>query len=69
MSTRTIIEIDHDYLRDLSNRPNDMEKLYVALMGSVISAAVNAGKVVEFPTGVRILAQRQHSETITLEVK
>lgn len=63
MSTRTIIEINHDYLHDISKHP---EKLceFVKRLGSGLEWADRV-----MPNGVRVLGQRHHSETLKLYVK
>lgn len=69
MSTRTIIEINHDYLDRIS--PADMADLLMSLRGSDITGKLNAAKggPVEWSPGIGVLAQRHHSETLKLEVK
>lgn len=68
MSTRTIIEINHDHLR-----PSDLAELTV-LFDMLGSSAVtgllnrNDGKAFNWSAGIRILGQRHHSETLKLEV-
>lgn len=69
MSTRTIIEINHDYLDYIT--PADLETLILTLRGSQVAGLLNrsGGKPVTWIAGVNILAQRHHSETLHLEVK
>lgn len=69
MSTRTIIEINHDYIN--LNAGAALLELLSALRGSEITGRLNRaeGDPVEWLSGIRVLAQRHHSETITLEVK
>lgn len=68
MSTRTIIEINHDHLR-----PREIEEL-VDLFNTLGSSTVtgllnkNNGKAFNWSTGIRVLGQRHHSETLKLEV-
>ena len=69
MSTRTIIEINHDCLR-----PHDLQELidlWKALPSSSITGLLNANKGEPFgwSNGIRVLGQRHHSETLKLEVK
>lgn len=69
MSTRTIIEINHDHLT-----PRTCASLcsLVSQLGlSKITAELNRleGEPINWGAGVRILGQRHHSETLTLEVK
>lgn len=69
MSTRTIIEINHDYLSDISL--SDMADLLMTLRGSHITGELNRanGAPVNWLPGVRILAQRHHSTKLMLEVE
>lgn len=69
MSTRTIIEINHDHLTLLT--ASQLIYLLSALGLSKVTGMLNEndGKPVDWSTGIRILAQRHHSETITLEVR
>ena len=60
MSTRTVIEINHDHLADLVRSPERLIQYLRDLQGS--------GKP-EFLPGVRLLGQRHHSETLKLTVK
>lgn len=69
MSTRTIIEINHDHLT-----PSTCASLcsLVSQLGlSTITGELNRldGEPINWGAGVRILGQRHHSETLTLEVK
>ncbi len=69
MSTRTIIEINHDQLSRME--PQIWGELMRALSGSSITGMLNKadGKPVEWASGIRILAQRHHSETMNLKVE
>lgn len=69
MSTRTIIEINHDHLTLAT--ASELVGLLSNLRMSVVTGLLNRnnGDPVTWHTGIRILAQRHHSETITLEVK
>lgn len=62
MSTRTIIEINHDYLRDIVQ---DEAKLaeFVKRLGSGLDWAERSK-----PYGIRVLGQRHHSETLKLTI-
>lgn len=69
MSTRTIIEINHDHLR-----PSDLVELtdlFNTLGSSSVTGLLNRndGKAFNWSPGIRILGQRHHSETLKLEVK
>lgn len=66
MSTRTIIEINHDYIADLAKRPDDLAK-WVKSLGHL--SHVELAKFRGTPYGIRFLGQRHHSETLKLEVK
>lgn len=72
MSTRTLIEINHDYLgrRSVEALRRDLDLLLMRLGSSDVTGALNAahGAPVSFGSGIRILAQRHHSETLQLEV-
>jgi hypothetical protein len=62
MSTRTIIEINHDHLSRLLKA--DWGDLVLALSCCEFNPALNRGETPEWPKckGVRILGQRHHSE-------
>lgn len=62
MSIRTIIEINHDYLGDLTDSFGK-----IAVMDFLYS--LRGATPDEPPPGIRVLAQRHHSDEITLEVK
>lgn len=68
MSIRTVIEINHDYLRDLADNP---QHLAYFLLGLGLSRH-NRDFPITSPDGlhgIRVLGQRHHSETLKLEVK
>lgn len=69
MSTRTIIEINHDHLT--LSAAADLVSLMSNLRLSTVTGLLNQsnGDPVDWGGGIRILAQRHHSEAITLEVK
>ena len=69
MSTRTIIEINHDYISNI--KLIDIADLLFSLRGSDITGELNKaqGDPVNWIPGIRILGQRHHSETLKLEVK
>ncbi|MDS1141767.1 hypothetical protein RE432_15100 [Pusillimonas sp. SM2304] len=69
MSTRTIIEINHDHLT--LSTATDVIGLLRELGLSTVTGLLNQsdGQPVQWSTGIRVLAQRHHSETIKLEVK
>ena len=63
MSTRTIIEINHDYLQDLMERPTQIA-MFLKALGTGLEWAES-----KKPYGIEILGQRHHSETLKLTVK
>lgn len=67
MSTRTIIELNHDYAHSL--REMDMELLMRRILTTSLTGALNKarGRPVDLVPGMRVMAQRHHSEKITLE--
>ncbi|MGP1685310.1 MAG: hypothetical protein ACTS8S_23540 [Giesbergeria sp.] len=69
MSTRTVIEINHDYLRHLG--PQQWADLMTALASSSVTGQLNRaeGKPVNWTTGLRILGQRHHSDALNLKVE
>lgn len=69
MSTRTVIEINHDYIAGLVRNPDEFLNLLKTLTGSEITRALNRGEVPRFGSGITVLGQRHHSETLKLEVK
>lgn len=69
VSTRTIIEINHDELSRLLNNQNDFLNLLKALHGSEIAVRLNNGELPYFGSGLYVLAQRHHSERIKLPSK
>lgn len=71
MSTRTIIEINHDYLNDLLKDPDAWKALLLMARSGALAgfpSEKNPGGEVGLP-GIRILAQRHHSETLNLKVE
>ncbi len=69
MSIRTIIEINHDYIR-----PSDevaLLDLFRQLGMSTVPAMLNAnaGKPVRWSSGVTIYGQRHHSEALKVTFK
>ena len=69
MSTRTVIEINHDYMQDLLNHPEHFVNLLRGLSGCEFNAALYKDGRVRVGGGITILAQRHHSESITVKVK
>jgi hypothetical protein len=69
MSTRTIIEINHDYLADLSKDDDGHFKVLLSMLRSGVGANEKHWNTDLGLPGVRILGQRHHSETLKLEVR
>ena len=69
MSTRTVIEINHDYLQDLEQHPEYWEALIRGLRSCGFNAALNEGDTPSAAPGVRVLGQRHHSQRLKLEVR
>lgn len=67
MSTRTIIEINHDYLQDLHDKGHIGLALFMTLCSSGNMDTMNADR--KKPQGIRALGQRHHSETLKLVVR
>lgn len=59
MSTRTIIEINHDFLRDLAERPLALQTFIASLAGAV---------PVKAPPGINILGTRHHSDKLVVKI-
>ncbi len=66
MSIRTIIEINHDYMHDLDN-PETLQKLLQVLRTGVVGKYISS--TMHVVPGIRVLAQRHHSETLKLKVE
>lgn len=69
MSTRTIVEINHDYLAHLLEDRTFLRDLILELMSTEVTRRLNTQGPHDFLCGIRILAQRHHSETLKLEIK
>lgn len=69
MSVRTILEINHDHLSlaTVADVADLLSKLPLSLVAGLLNQS--KGDPVNWGAGIRILAQRHHSEKITLEVK
>lgn len=67
MSTRTIIEINHDHINDLTGLH---AYVWNRLLLDLKSYGLNDKEMQFFAScGLRILGQRHHSETLNLEIK
>lgn len=66
MSIRTVIEINHDMLRDLKEDPQWAQKLYKCLATQSWTEEDRQGLYTKFaaPNGVRVLLQRHHSDDL-----
>ena len=69
MSIRTIIEINHDHINELVDRGHISEELRNAIFGNDKDVMDEFGSMFASLQGIRRLAQRHHSDEITLEVK
>jgi len=68
MSIRTIIEINHDYINRLVDRGHISEELRDAIFGNDDDLMDEFGHMFTPLQGIRRLAQRHHSDEITLKV-
>jgi hypothetical protein len=66
MSTRTIIEINHDFCGDLERRPEIFRALLLYLRGGDFPGN---DKFALASHGITVLRQRHHSERVILEVE
>ncbi|MBR8344710.1 hypothetical protein [Burkholderia ambifaria] len=70
MSTRTLIEINHDKLHQLRDRPELFAEILSELGGSVHNAAMNEanerGRALDIGRGVRLVMQYHHTTDVTL---
>ena len=67
MSTRTVIEINHDYLTEMEHDPEHFFDLLKQLRGSAITGKLNKGETPNVGPGLRVLGQRHHSERLKLD--
>lgn len=68
MSTRTIVEINHDRLNDLDN-PEELKKFVMALKGGSFNFELSKGEQPEIARGCRVLLQRHHSTDVLIRTK
>jgi hypothetical protein len=66
VSTRTVIEVNHDYMHDLVRKGHLSEELAALLTGSEIDLSVLLNHQQRI-TGVRFMGRRHHSEDIQVE--
>ena len=68
MSTRTLIEINHDQLKSLLDRPDIVDAILRNLGMTTYNASLNEanaeGRALEITHGVRIVLQRHHSTAV-----
>jgi hypothetical protein len=73
MSTRTIIEINHDQLHALKWDEEFWTNLLSALGGSTYNVRLNeaneVGRSIDIGHGVRIVMQRHHSTEVTVKTE
>jgi hypothetical protein len=63
VSTRTIIEINHDYLRTLREHPALFDTFLRELASSSITGELNKhGGRYEYAPGIYVLGQRHHTD-------
>lgn len=73
MSTRTIIEINHDRLPDLREHP-EIFSIILSELGSskhvsAINEANDRGHPLDIGNGIRIVLQRHHSTRVTVKTE
>lgn len=64
MSTRSIVEFNHDYVSELREKGHISTELYHWLLDSRMR-----GESILSISGLRYLSQRHHSETIELKIQ
>ncbi|WP_042299012.1 hypothetical protein [Paraburkholderia kururiensis] len=73
MSTRTLIEINHDLLHRLQDDPSIMARILDDLGCTRYNAELNRaneeGKPLQLASGVTLVLQRHHSEYITVKTR
>lgn len=71
MSIRTLIEINHDRLHELQQRPAILAEIIFELGMSVHGAALNEanerGRALDLGHGVRLVMQRHHSTDVSVK--
>jgi hypothetical protein len=68
MSTRTVIELNHDYISELLSDPKAMAAFLLFLSSGAAANARTWDTDLGFQ-GIRVLGQRHHSETLLLTVR
>ncbi|PXW23366.1 hypothetical protein [Paraburkholderia caballeronis] len=73
MSTRTLLEINHDFLHNLRRHPEILGEIMAELVGSVHGAALNEansrGHALDLGHGVRLVLQRHHSNDASVKTE
>lgn len=64
MSIRTIIEVNHDRLHELMDNPEFAQELWM-LLASGDRKSIEHNRI----PGIRVLADRHHSQSIELKVE
>lgn len=68
MSTRTLIEINHDHIRRLRERPELLAEIMTELGCAVHNAAMNEanerGRALDLGHGVRLVMQYHHTTDV-----
>lgn len=71
MSTRTLLEINHDRLHDLQRRPEIlaeiMAELGMAVYGAALNEANSRGRALDLGHGVHLVLQRHHSTDVSVK--
>lgn len=71
MSTRTIIEINHDRLGRLQSHPEIFAKILlelgISMHGAALNKANDGGHALDIGDGVTIILQRHHSTRVTVK--
>lgn len=68
MSTRTIIEINHDYLPDLIEDPEAAKNFFVGLACARPMGESDRSCCEWIPNGIRIFGQRHHSDKLVVKL-
>lgn len=66
MSIRTIIEVNHDLLAALDN-PEALQEMVRSLVMGEYMPKLNSGELPEIAPGVRVLMQRHHTSSVTIQ--
>ena len=73
MSIRTLIEINHDMLPKLQNRPDIvmliLRELGSSMHGAVLNEANSLGKSLDIGHGISIVLQSHHTTEVTVSAE